>query len=63
MSALWLNEGKALNDLHRYDPTKRTWTEVDDASGLAPEARAFAGVAEIGGLLYVFGGSDGTGRS
>ncbi len=63
VSALRLNEGKALNDLHWYDPSKRTWTEVDDASGLTPEARAFAGVAEIGGLMYIFGGSNGTGRS
>jgi hypothetical protein len=62
MSALLLPAGKPLNDMHRYDPVKRTWTVVDIPAGSAPAARAYAGVAEAEGLLYLFGGSNGTGR-
>jgi N-acetylneuraminic acid mutarotase len=53
--------GKALGDMHRYDPVNRTWTEVDIPAGSAPAARAYAGVAEAEGQLYLFGGSNGTG--
>ncbi len=60
---LRLPAGKALNDMHRYDPANRTWTEVDIPAGSAPAARAYAGVAEAEGLLYLFGGSNGTGLS
>ena len=47
-----------LNDLHNFDPTTSTWTELSTATaGIPPSARAGHGVAAAGGKLYVLGGS------
>jgi hypothetical protein len=52
-----------LDDLHVYDPTNRTWTDLSgsSASGPVPVARYRHGFTAAGGQLYVFGGGDWTG--
>ena len=51
----------ALDDLHVYDPSNRTWTVLSQA-GNPPRARYYHGFAAAGGLLYVHAGSDGSGE-
>ncbi len=46
-----------LADLHVYEPTNRTWTDLSDSmSGSIPSRRFRQGFAAAGGQLYLFGG-------
>ncbi len=46
----------AVNDLFRFDPAVRQWTEIAGL-GAPPSARMAVGFAAAGGQLYVFGGA------
>ena len=46
-----------LADLHVYEPTNRTWTDLSDSmSGSVPAARYRQGFEAAGGQLYLFAG-------
>jgi hypothetical protein len=49
-----------LDDLHFYNPTNRTWTDLsgESVSGQVPAARSEHGFTAVRGQLYVFGGGD-----
>ena len=56
--------GSLLNDLHRFDSSSLTWTDFSGlVIGPVPPPREYHGVATVGGLLYVFGGTGDTGTS
>eukprot|EP00961_Rhodomonas_salina_P227386 3074227-Rhodomonas_salina.3 len=53
-----LGAREIFEDLFAFDPASRTWTDLTSlASGPRPSRMAYAGGAELGGRLYVFGGS------
>ena len=53
--------GLKLNDLHAFDSSRLSWTDLSGLAG-SPSPRTYHGVAESAGLLFVFGGSNSTGR-
>jgi len=66
-SELWMlngwfvhdNKSYFLNDVHVFDPLKRTWSK-EETVGEAPAARAYAAVAIYRDKLVMFGGCNGT---
>jgi hypothetical protein len=51
-----------LNDVYRFSAAANTWTALSP-SGSAPSPRLWMGFAATpDGMLYVFGGSDGSGN-
>jgi N-acetylneuraminic acid mutarotase len=50
------NSAVYLNSIERYDPATDTWTALTGTIS----ARYALGSAEVGGLIYIFGGYDGT---
>ena len=64
---VFLNEympGAFLNDLQLFDPAKVAWTDItSNAKGDPPSPRRSMGFAADGeGMLYVFGGTDDSGK-
>ena len=46
-----------VNSLYSYDPARTTWTDLTEAAvGAPPLPRKDAGVAALGGRLWLFGG-------
>jgi hypothetical protein len=48
-----------LNDLHQFDPVSAAWTDLSAVTTTdvpPPYPRFGAGLAAVGGMLYVFGG-------
>ncbi len=45
-----------FNDLHRFDPSLSTWTDLSAPADSAPLPRGSTGLAVAGGQLYLFGG-------
>ncbi len=51
----------SLNDLYAYDTVGNTWTNLTSSvTGSAPSVRNDHTAVAINGLMYVFGGTDGT---
>ena len=64
---VFLNEympGAFLNDLQLFDPAKVAWTDItSNAKGDPPSPRRSMGFTADGkGMLYVFGGTDDSGK-
>ena len=61
MGGWCVHEGKSFffNDVHTFDPLRRTWTKVDTV-GEAPVPRAYATAAVVRSKIVMFGGCNGT---
>ncbi len=51
--------GTALNDFYSFDPVAQEWTNLSvPSAGTPPSIRYLARAANVGGILYLFGGRD-----
>ena len=54
-------KGPRLNDLYRFSPERRRWTQLEASSGERPSPRYAPALVTIGQRLYLFGGGNGIG--
>ena len=55
-------EESPLNDMHYFDVTKETWTEVISEGDNCPSPRSFHQMISVGSSLFIFGGCGESGR-
>jgi N-acetylneuraminic acid mutarotase len=55
-------EESPLNDLHYFDVTNETWTEILSEGDNSPSHRSFHQMISVGSSLFIFGGCGDIGR-
>ena len=55
-------EEAPLNDLHCFDVTNETWTEILSEGDNSPSPRSFHQMISVGSSLFIFGGCGKSGR-